>query len=135
MRTHSVVGAAAALLIVCAAAPADAQTTPPKNPSEISFSCADHAIDTDHEVGFFLAGATAPVQSQRVGDPAPALDGSIRASINSRPVGLALGVYEMKVRVYAGTQVSAWGAGGADGQTPVPFEAALRPPTNLTVAR
>lgn len=122
------------LIGVCLfAAVAGAQTAPPKNPSEVAFTCPDHAADTDHEVGFFLAGATAPVQAQRVGDPAVNADGSVHAAINSRPLGI--GAYELKVRIYAGTTASAWGAGGPDGQTPVPFERALLPPVDLRVVR
>lgn len=133
--THSITVSIVGISLWLCVVSAQAQTVPPKNPSEIAFSCPDHAVDTDHEVGFFLAGAAQPVQMQRVGDPLVESDGLVHATINSRPTGLTLGLYEMKVRIYQGTLVSDWGAGGAAGDQAVPFEAALRRPVNLGIVR
>lgn len=119
------------LLVCLLAAPLLAQT--PVNPSLIEWDCPDHAIDTDHEVGFFLLGATEPVSMQRLGDPAPQPNGKVQTGINSRPLGM--GQYELAIRVYVGPAVSEWGRGGPNGDVPVPFTRALSRVVNLSILR
>lgn len=111
---------------------ASAQTVP-VNPTEIAFDSPDHAIITDYEVGYFLAGATAPVQSQKVAKPALNADGSVHLTTNSRP--LTLGQYEIRVRAYVGTVTTAWAGGGPAGDQPVPFSRALSQLTGLRIVR
>jgi hypothetical protein len=66
-----------------------------------------------------------------IGKPTPRPDGLIEAAVNVRPVGL--GSYELKARVVAGTAVSIWQGGGADGKAAVPFDRVLSPPVLLKV--
>jgi len=101
----------------------------PVNPTGFEFTSPDHPIVTSYDLGFFLLGAAQPVSTIDIGKPVPRPDGVIAGPLNARP--LALGSYELKVRAKVGTTVSAWGAGGADGKTPVPFDRVLNPPANL----
>lgn len=101
-------------------------TTPPINPSEIAFTSPDHAIITDYEIGFFLVGAVQPVQVNKQAKPGISSDGDVHLSFNSRPLGL--GVYELKVRAYAGTTVGDW-------STPAGFSRALSPLGNPRIVR
>ena len=107
--------------------------TPPVNPTEYAFDSPDHAIVTDYEIGWFLAGQTVPVQTTKLPKPALNADGSVHLTASSRP--LTLGQYEVKVRPYVGTTVGPWGAGGAAGDQPVPFSRALSSISNLRVVR
>lgn len=120
---------ACTLSVVLWASVAGAQTVP-VNPVGYEFTSADHPIVTSYEIGIFLLGAQQPVSSADIGKPTPRpSDGVIVGALNARP--LALGSYELKVRAKVGTSVSTWGAGGADGKTPVPFDRALSSPANL----
>ena len=78
----------------------------PTNPSEVAFASPDHAIITDYEIGFFLTGAAQPVQANKQAKPGLSTDGDVHLTFNSRPLGL--GIYELKVRAYAGTEVGTW---------------------------
>jgi hypothetical protein len=116
-----------ACVLVFLAAPAFAQV--PVNPGRVELKADDLPIATRVEIGVFLLGAAAPVSVLDIGKPTPRPDGLIEAPVNVRPFGL--GSYEFKARVVAGTAVSAWQAGGADGKTPVPFDRALSSPVLL----
>jgi hypothetical protein len=118
------------LLVVVSAS---AQTTIPKNPFEIEFDSPDHALITEYEAGFFMAGGTVPTSTQSLGKPALNASGKVVAQLTSRPT--ALGQYELKVRAKAGTAFSEWGAGGATGDEAVPFERVLLRPVALRIAR
>jgi hypothetical protein len=124
----------AALAFVLSAATVGAQN-PIVNPSEVIFTSPDHAIATDYEVGYFLAGASVPVQSQKFPKPALGADGDVHLTVNSR--ALALGQYETRVRAWVGTPgaagsvVSGWGGGGPLGDQSVPFARVLSQPFNL----
>lgn len=109
------------------ASPAAAQN--PVNPTAFEFTSSDHPIVTGYDLGFFLLGAQQPVSTIDIGKPIPRPDGVLTGPLNARP--LALGSYELKVRAKVGTTVSAWGGGGADGKSPVPFDRALSSPANL----
>jgi hypothetical protein len=116
-----------ALLVSSLLALVPPQTAPPipQNPSQIAFLCADHAIDTDHEVGFFLLGAATPASTLRLGDPAM---GVAEVTLNFDSRTLPIANYELRVRAYAGTAVSGW-------SSPVPFERVLSQPTGLRIVR
>lgn len=119
-------------LLACLSCVAPAWAQLPINPFEIEFDpSTDHAIVTSYEVGFFFAGATNPVSTEDVGKPA-LVTGKVVAQLASKPT--SLGQYEMKVRSRGtGGAVSAWAAGGPQGNVPVPFVRALLPPMNLVI--
>lgn len=130
---HLAAGVLGLFLMLLAVPVSVVAQTVPINPTEIAFSSPDHAIVTDYEVGYFLAGATVPVQSQKVAKPALNADGDVHLTTNSRP--LALGQYEIKVRAYVGTVTTPWAGGGPAGDQSVPFARALSLLGNLRVVR
>ena len=97
--------ACVALFVLCAGPTAWASAQVLTNPSRVEFTCPDHALDDGHEIGFFLAGATEPVQTALLGDP-PEVAGLVTAPIDVRP--LPVGSYTAQVRANAGVEVSAW---------------------------
>jgi len=81
-----------------------AQTPPPpapvvKNPTLVTFTCADHDRDTQHELDIINVDG-AVVQTLLIGDPPADADGVVHATINVQPV--AFGSYTVKVRAVAG---------------------------------
>lgn len=93
-----------AFLLLGFAATAFAQT-PVKNPTTAVIGISpDHAEITRYELGFFLAGATDPVQVADVGTGTP-VAGELSKPLPAFPIGV---IYIAKARAYAGTIASDW---------------------------
>ena len=89
------------------AASALAQTKP-QNPREGTFTASpDHAQIDKYMLGFFLPGATSPVQTQDIGKPTPDQAGTCTFTFNSQPLTFGAD-YTAKVKALAGTAESAW---------------------------
>ena len=83
--------------------------TKPNNPREGTFAITpeDHAQTTKYTLGFFLPGATDPVQAQDIGKPPIDAAGTATFTFNSMP--LAFGYdYTAKVKAVAGAIESVW---------------------------
>jgi len=71
------------------------QTLP--NPTGAEWTCsADHSSISSYEIGWFLAGATAPVSTTDLGKPIPTAANLCTSAINVMP--LAFAEYSAKVR-------------------------------------
>lgn len=105
------------------AATATAQTVP--NPGHIEYVVSpDHATLTKYVVGYFLPGATDPVQTADLPISAPDSAGKVTQPINATPLGY--GTYQAKMRSVAGTMASEWSLPSND-FTRVPLPPALAP--------
>ena len=95
------------LALLCVAAVAvEAQTV--RNPTQVVWTpSADHASVTSYQMGFFLAGATDPVQSADLGKPTPNAQNECVATLPSYPIGTT---YMAKLRAFAGAVSSDWSA-------------------------
>ena len=90
-------------IVGLAAAVASAQEV--KNPTRIVVGVSpDHAQITRYELGWFMAGATEPVQMADIGTGTP-VNGEIEKPLPSYPIGVT---YTGKVRAWANANVSAW---------------------------
>jgi hypothetical protein len=77
------------------------------NPGHVEYTVSpDHASLSKYTLGFFLAGATDPVQSQDLPIVAPDGTGKVTQPINSVP--LAFGTYVARMRSFAGTVGGEW---------------------------
>ncbi len=130
MRTLVLAGALLLLFSASAAAQSDCAPNACTNPSLAVFDAsADHntvafgaPLVSNYAVEFWLAGATAPVQTTSVGKPTPDSQNLITVDLKtlSRPISLA-GTYSIKV--------SAVGPGGtAASPASVPFKLAAAAP-------
>lgn len=123
------------VLIVLGSLVVAAQT--PQNPVGAAFDASpDHAQVTRYEYGIFLLGAAAPMSTVSLGKPTPDTTNTIAFTLNTAPLGM--GQYELKARsvvvttaVPPVTMLSAWVGGGPTGALVVPFDIAVRPPSNL----
>ena len=77
--------------------------TPVRNPQSISFTCADHDRDDEHEVEIVDVKTGAVVQTILLGDP-PLTGSLVMTTVNLRP--LAFGSYVVRVRAVANGQRS-----------------------------
>lgn len=122
-RVFVLLAVLAAVLMLPAAAQAQA---PIPNPTGAEWDPSpDHATITSYELGYYLAGATDPVQTVDLGKPTPGADGKCRAAINVRPLGF--GVYTARIKAKAGAVGSVW----SDPSNP--FERTPEPARNLVV--
>lgn len=97
------------------------------NPGHIEYTpSADHATLTKYVVGYFLAGATDPVQSADLAIVAP-VGGIITQPINSVP--LTFGTYTAKLQSWAG------GVGGEWSLPSNTFTRSPLPPTTAPTVR
>lgn len=97
-------------LVVCGvslASPASAQSV--VNPTTVTFTASvDHADISSYAIGYFAAGATAPVQEVDLGKPTPGTGGVISVGIVVKPLGWVTG-YTVRVKAVAGSGiVSEW---------------------------
>ena len=93
------------LLLVGLAAPALAQ--PLINPGAVTFTVStDHALVT-YRIGYFLPGATNPVQTSDLGTGTPNAQGDVTFPINVHPITFGL-AYIAKVKAVAGAIESEW---------------------------
>jgi hypothetical protein len=108
------------LLLPCLllALPVGAQTV--TNPTGVTFTASvDHATLTKYVIGYFLSGATNPLQEADLPLGTPDAQQIVTASINARPLGY--GTYTAKVRAVAGAMTSDWSLPSNDfTRTPLP---------------
>lgn len=108
------------------AATATAQTVP--NPGHIEYVVSpDHATLTKYVVGYFLPGATDPVQTADLPISAPDGAGKVTQPINATPLGY--GTYSAKIKAYAGAMSSEWS------EASNPFSRIPLPPTAAPVVK
>jgi hypothetical protein len=113
-----------ALLVFAVGASAQAVT----NPGHIEYTpSADHAMLTKYVVGYFLSGATDPVQEADLAIVAP-VGGVVTQVINSTP--LPFGTYTAKLKSVAGAAVGEWSLPSNEF-----VRAPVAPPTALTVKK
>lgn len=76
-----------------------------KNPTKAVFTVSpDHSSVTRYELGFFLPGASSPVQVSDVGTAAPT-GTELERPLPSFPIGVT---YEARIKAWAGTVDSDW---------------------------
>ena len=98
------------------------------NPRTIEYMVsADHATLTKYILGFFLLGATAPVQAQDLPIVAPDAQQKVTQPIDATPLGF--GSYVGRLRSVAGTVEGEWSEPSND------FVRAPLPPSAPTVRR
>ena len=115
-----------ALAFLFLASSALAQTKP-QNPREGSMTVsADHAQVDKYVLGFFLPGATNPVQTQDVGKPVPDAAGTATFTFNSQPLGFGID-YVARVKAVAGTAESPWS------EVSNPFDRVPGPPSKPVI--
>lgn len=84
------------------------QTKPP-NPRTVEFTPSpDHAAATSYTIGYFLPGATDPVQTASIGKPTPNASNVCSATINVMPLTFGID-YTAKIKtiISAGVE-SSW---------------------------
>lgn len=97
------------------------------NPAHVEYTpSADHATLTKYVIGYFLSGATDPVQSQDLAVVAP-VAGVITQVINSTP--LTFGTYTAKLKSVAGAIEGEWSL-PSNGFTRAPL-----PPTTAPIVK
>lgn len=112
---------ALAFVLLGFAASASAQTV--INPGHVEYTVSpDHATLTKYTLGFFLPGATDPVQSQDLAIVAPDGTGKVTQAINAVPLTFGTG-YTAKLKAVAGAVSGEWS------EASNPFSRAPLPPT------
>jgi len=83
--------------------------TKPNNPREGTFTVTpeDYTQTTKYVIGFYLPGATDPVQTQDIGKPPIDAAGTVAFTFNSMPLAFAYD-YAARVKAVAGTIESPW---------------------------
>jgi len=84
------------------------QTKPP-NPRTVEFTPSpDHAAATSYTIGYFLPGATDPVQTASIGKPTPNASNVCSATINVMPLTFGIDyTAKLKTIISAGVE-SSW---------------------------
>jgi hypothetical protein len=123
MKVSTLIVLVFACLLV--AVPAQAQTL--RNPSAATFTASpDHAQINSYTIGYFLPGATDPVQTADLGKPTPDATQTCSVTLNVMPLGFGA-AYIAKVKAVAGTVSSDW-------STPSnPFDRVPGPPSKPVV--
>ncbi len=87
---------------------AHGQTKPP-NPRTVEFTPSpDHAAATSYTIGYFLPGATDPVQTASIGKPTPNASNVCSATINVMPLTFGIDyIAKLKTIISAGVE-SSW---------------------------
>jgi hypothetical protein len=98
-----------------------------RNPSVCTFTASvDHAQITSYTIGYFLPGATDPVQTADLGKPTPDATSTITSTLNVMPLTFGA-AYIAKVKAVAGAVASDW-------STPSnPFDRVPGPPSKPVV--
>lgn len=123
MKRVAIVFLAFALLGLAATASAQAL----KNPSAATFTASvDHAQIDKYIIGYFLAGAAAPVQTADLGKPTPDATQTCTVALNTMPLSFNKD-YTAKVKAVAGTAESDWSTASN------PFDRAPGPPSKPVV--
>jgi hypothetical protein len=98
-----------------------------KNPSVATFTAsADHASVTSYTIGYFLPGATDPVQTANLGKPTPDATQTCTVTLNTQPLTFGAN-YTAKVKAIAGTAESVWS------EASNPFDRVPGPPSKPVV--
>jgi len=101
IRTPLVVVALLACSAVALAQP------PLKNPGHAEFTASeDHAAIDKYVLGYFVAGATAPLMEVDLAKPTPDAQQLVSVVISARPLGF--GTYVARVKAVAGSLSSEW---------------------------
>lgn len=110
------------LLLMFAPARAAAQSV--TNPTKVEYTVsADHATLTKYTIGYFLPGATDPVQTADLAIVAPTA-GVVVQAINATPLGY--GTYIAKMQSVAGAVAGEWSAASNEfSRAPLPPPAPL----------
>ena len=109
------------VVLVALASPVAAQN--PVNPQAWSFDHEDSALATSYVFGWFASATNpAPVQEAPIAKPSACSPCAITTPLPSTP--LAFQTWYAGVRAVAGAATSGW-------SNLVPFDSALRAPTNL----
>lgn len=77
---------------------------PVRNPTGVTFTCPDHALDDGHEVDIVDSVTGVVLQTIQGGDPAADAQGIVTVQLNVQPV--KFGTYVFIVRAKAGTNMS-----------------------------
>ena len=95
-------------LAMLVASPSLAQTpTTPANPTKVEFTAStDHALLTKYTIGYFLPGATDPVQTADLALGVPDAQQKVTEPINAMPLGF--GAYTARLKAVAGAVSSEW---------------------------
>lgn len=95
------------------------------NPGHVEYTVSpDHASLSKYVLGFFLPGATDPVQSQDLPIVAPDGTGKVTQPINATP--LTFGTYVARLRSFAGAVGGEWSQpSNAFDRAPLPTPAPL----------
>ena len=97
------------------------------NPGHVEYTASpDHATLTKYVIGYFLPGATNPVQEADLAIIAP-VGGVVAQVINSTP--LTFGTYSAKLKSVAGAVVGEWSLPSND------FLRAPLPPTTAPIVK
>ena len=97
----------AALVMVAAFTAGSASAQVLTNPTKVEYVIsADHATLTKYTIGFFLPGATDPVQSADLVIAAPDAQQKVEQPINAVPLGYA--TYTAKIKAVAGAVSGEW---------------------------
>lgn len=92
--------------LLLAVVPATAQAI--RNPSVATFTASvDHAQIDKYVIGYFLPGASAPVQTADLGKPTPDATQTCQVTLNTMPLSFGKD-YTAKVKAVAGTAESDW---------------------------
>lgn len=107
-----------ACLLLLVASVASAQTV--TNPGHIEYTVSpDHATLTKYVIGYFLPGATDPVQTADLPLVTPDVQQKVTQPMNATPLGY--GTYIAKIRAVAGAVQGEWSvASNAFDRAPFP---------------
>ena len=95
------------VVLLCIVTPAFAQTV--TNPGHVQYTVsADHAQLTKYIIGYFLSGATDPVQTADLAVVTPDATQKVEQAINATP--LTFGTYTARLRSVAGAVMGEWSA-------------------------
>lgn len=97
------------------------------NPRTATFTAsADHAQLTGYTIGYFVAGASEPVQTASIGLPAPDAANTCTVTINTQPMPFGLN-YVARVKAVAAGAESDWS------EVSNPFDRKPGPPSKPVV--
>jgi hypothetical protein len=98
-----------------------------RNPSVATFTASvDHAQLSSYSIGFFLPGATDPVQTSDLGKPTPDATQTCTVTLNVMPLTFGA-AYVAKVKAVAGAVSSDWSTASN------PFDRVPGPPSKPVV--
>lgn len=97
-----------------------------QNPTKAQFQVSpDHAVVTHYELGFWVEGATDPMQISNIGTGAPNAGGVLELPLPNYPIGYT---FVARIRACVGTLVSDWS------EVSNPFGRSPRSPSLLVIS-